>query len=76
MYINLQGGAAHMPEQFTQGNHGYYENYGNPQHYTGHQQHGQQHQQQNNQNEGIERAVKKYLPMVLGQIKRSCCTVM
>ncbi|KAL8786143.1 MAG: hypothetical protein Q9195_008347 [Heterodermia aff. obscurata] len=127
MYINLQGGSAQMPQQFTQGNHGYHPNYGNQQShhgssggyqqqndyqqsggYQGHQQqqyqqggyqaqqqqpqyqqqggYQQQQQQQqygnqnnnnnNQQNEEIEKAVKKYLPKVLRQIKRSCCTVM
>ena len=107
MYINLQGGSAQMPQQFTQGNHGYHPNYGNQQSYhgggyqqqNGYQQSGsggyqgqqqpqyqqqggyqqQQHHNNNNnnqQNEEIEKAVKKYLPKVLRQIKRSCCTVM
>ncbi|CAF9902904.1 MAG: hypothetical protein HETSPECPRED_000051 [Heterodermia speciosa] len=107
MYINLQGGPAQMPQQFTQGNHGYHPNYGNQQSHHGggyqqqnnyqqndggyqsqqqqpqYQQQGgyqqqQQHQNNNNnqQNEEIEKAVKKYLPKVIRQIKRSCCTVM
>ena len=46
----------------------------------GPQQHQQQYQggqnQQQDQNAEIEAQVKKYLPKVLRQIKRSCCTVM
>ena len=55
------------------------------QHYPNQQQHSQ-HQQyggghgggsgQHDQNAEIEKQVKKYLPKVLRQIRRSCCTVM
>ena len=38
-------------------------------------QHGGDNQH-NNQNDEIEAAVKKYLPRVIRQIKRSCCVVM
>lgn len=54
------------------------------QHYPHQQQHGQGqghgHGQgqggQHDQNAEIEKQVKKYLPKILRQIKRSCCTVM
>lgn len=43
MYINLQGGAANMPEQFMAHNGGgYHQSYGGGKPYQQHQQHGQQ----------------------------------
>ena len=46
------------------------------QHHPQYQQHGHGHGQQQDQNAEIEKQVKKYLPKILRQIKRSCCTIM
>ena len=82
IYINLQGGQAIMPEDLKAhhggGYHQGYGGHGGQQHYGGqgqNQQH-QQHYQEHGQNAEIEKQVKKYLPKILRQLKRSCCTVM
>lgn len=49
---------------------------GGHQGYQGHQPHAHHQQAGNAQDEEIERVVKRYLPKLLRQLKRSCCTVM
>ncbi|KAL9101584.1 MAG: hypothetical protein Q9163_003184 [Psora crenata] len=89
IYINLQGGQAIMPEDLkTHNGGGYHQGYGG---HGGQHPHGgqgghhphQQHYggypggpQQHDPNAEIEAQVKRYLPKVLRQIRRSCCTVM
>lgn len=91
IFINLQGGTAIIPEDL-QAHHGggYHSSYGGKPHHGGqqqhyphqqqhnpqYQQHGHGHGQQQDQNAEIEKQVKKYLPKILKQIKRSCCTIM
>lgn len=91
MYINLQGGPAQMPPQFSHENGGGYgPGYGGNQ---GQQYHGQQHHggqggypgqqqqhhggndQQQQQNAEIEAAVKKFLPRIIRKLE-GCCIVM
>ena len=91
MYINLQGGSAQMPPQFSHENGGGYgPGYGGNQ---GQQHHGQQHHggqggypgqqqqhhggndQQQQQNAEIEAAVKKFLPRIIRKLE-GCCIVM
>ena len=50
IYVNLTGGAAQMPSQFTQNGGGYQQNHGHQQHHG--QQHGQQQYQGNSQYQG------------------------
>jgi hypothetical protein len=91
MYINLTGGAAQMPQQFTQEHGGYAPGSGgvptpNQQDQQPHQQfqpgghQGQQHgahPQQNNHNAEIEAAVKMGTKMLPKILRKlGCCTVM
>jgi len=90
MYINLTGGPAHMPAQYTQNGGGYQQpHHGQQQHHGGQQYQqsgyqGQQQQQyggqfggqqQNNQDDEIEQVVKKVLPKVIRKLE-GCCIVM
>ncbi|KAJ9659288.1 hypothetical protein H2201_007438 [Coniosporium apollinis] len=90
IYVNLQGGPAHMPNVqygggYQHGGEGGYpgqqqqhhgqQHYGQQHH--GQQQHGGQHHgghQQQHQNGEIEQVVKKVLPRLLKKL--GCCTVM
>lgn len=88
IFVNLQGGPAQMPGHLISDSGAY--SHHNPsqhqpqypggyqQHHAPHPQHGHQHQGNagNADQEEIERVVKRYLPKVLRQLKRSCCTVM
>ncbi|KAF2122792.1 hypothetical protein BDV96DRAFT_7284 [Lophiotrema nucula] len=88
MYVNLQGGQAHMPPPPQAPGYGGYpggsqQHYGGGQqqhggqHYGGHQQqqHGQQHGGQQNNNDEVEQLVKKGLPKLFKALK-GCCVVM
>lgn len=90
MYINLQGGPAHMPQNIQYGGgyqeghaqpHGGNQNYNQNQHegaYPAHQQqqqYGGGHQQQG-QNDEMEKLAKKFLPKVLKYVEKQCCVVM
>lgn len=69
----------HNPSQYGHGQTQYASPQGHQHSGGGHQAHQGPHQQGqggNAQDEEIEKVVKKYLPKVLRQIKRSCCTVM
>ncbi|KAF2181995.1 DUF1771-domain-containing protein [Zopfia rhizophila CBS 207.26] len=81
MFINLQGGPAHMPPpphapQYGGGG-GYPEQHHGGQLYHDGQHHGgqQQHGQQQNQNDEVEEIVKKGLPKLFKALK-GCCMVM
>ncbi len=91
MYINLQGGPAHMPQEHTQHGGGYPQAHPQPhggqQHFNQHQQgggypthqqqqqHGGTHQQQG-QNDEMEKIAKKFLPKVIKYLEKQCCVVM
>lgn len=81
--INLVGGPAHWPPQFSQPYGGYALGYGQQPHHHhpdgGHaapgQHHNQQHHPQDDQTTDIEAAAKKFLPKILKKLQ-SCCTIM
>ncbi|KAI9705110.1 MAG: hypothetical protein M1836_006893 [Candelina mexicana] len=91
IYINLQGGPAHMPQEHIQHGGGYQQGHAQPnagqQHYNQHQQgagypaHQQQQQpggghQQQGQNDEMEKIAKKFLPKILKYLEKQCCVVM
>lgn len=91
IYINLQGGPAQMPPQFSHENgggygQGYGGNHGQQHHVQQHhggqggypgqqQQHHGGNHQQQQQNAEIEAAVKKFLPRIIRKLE-GCCIVM